>query len=95
MHRSKALINSITSSARPTNGRRHRLPSDVAVFEIDHQLEFRGLLDRHIRRFPTLQNPDHEHSTPQNETWTIEAVGHEAAHLGKRTAGRDPPADGA
>src|SRR6516225_3632216 len=43
--------------------------------EVDNQLEFRGLLDRHIRRLPTLQNLDHKRGRPPKRVGTIGAVG--------------------
>src|SRR5262249_12201420 len=52
--------------------------------EVDNQLEFRGLLDRHIRRLPTLQNLDHKRGGPPKRVATIGTVGHQASDLGKR-----------
>jgi hypothetical protein len=45
-------------------------------FEVDDQLEFRGLLDRHIRWLLALQNLDHKRGRPPKRVGTIGAVGH-------------------
>ena len=47
----------------------------MAVLRLITELEFRGLLDRHIRGFSALQNLAHKRRTPPKRVGTIGAVG--------------------
>ena len=67
---------------------RHCEAQGFGSFEIDHQLKARGLLNRYIPRFLTLQNLVNEYSAPPKHVGSTGAVRHQTAGFGKRARER-------
>ena len=83
---------SITSSARASSVAGTLRPIAFAIFQIDDEFEFRGLLSRDFRWLASLQDLDHEIDAPLECVGRIGTVRHEAADLGKRARESSRPA---
>jgi hypothetical protein len=75
---------SITSSARPSSGSGILRPSVFRCFEIDYQLDLRGLLDHwEVRRLSAFENLTGVHTHVVIGIGKIGSIAHQAARIGE------------
>ena len=85
--RSKTTRYSITSSARAIRVGGTVTPIALRRHHIDHQIELGRLLDGNVRRFLASENLIDECRGAPKQLWSVGAIGHQAADLGKSSDG--------